>query len=286
MSGAQQSLPPVTFTVDLEDPTERYAPDGRYVAMTRRILDLCDETGRKATFFTIGKVAQSAPQLIRAIAERGHEIAYHSHAHRSLTAETPARFFAETRADKEILEDLTGRAVVGFRAPRFSLTPQSAWALDTLRDLGFFYSSSIMPTGASLFGFPDAPRSVFTWPNGLVEFPLPVADVGKYRIPYLGGIYLYTMPFFAARGFAARAKADEVLWTYTHPYDFDREEKFKALPSTPLWISVVLWLARKRASKQIKRLLTALPAAPPLRERLPAPASVQAMALGKPATGV
>lgn len=269
MPTASRPLPPVTFTVDLEDPTERYAPEGRYVTMARRILDLCDETNRKATFFTIGKVAQAAPGLVRDISERGHEIAYHSHAHVSLTAETPARFASETRADKELLEDLAGRAVVGFRAPRYSLTPKSAWALDILRDLGFFYSSSIMPTGMSLFGFPDAPRHAFAWPNGLVEFPLPVTDVGKYRVPYLGGIYLYTMPFFAARGFAARADAKEILWTYTHPYDFDREEKFAAMPGTPLWVSLILWLARKRAGGQIKRILTGLPAAPPLRERLP-----------------
>jgi len=248
-------MTPVTFTIDLEDPSGLYALDGRYVAMTQRILDLCDETGRKATFFTVGRVAEAAPDLVRAIAARGHEIAYHSHNHVSLTKEDPARFRRESTADKDRIEQLTGQKVIGFRAPRFSLTPQSIWALDILGEIGFRYSSSIMPTDISLFGFPEAQRMPFTWPNGMIEFPLPVAIFGKYRLPYLGGIYLYTMPLFAVRRFIARAGPNEVLWTYTHPYDFDSEEKFAPMPGVPLWISLVLWLARRKAAKKIHAIL-------------------------------
>ena len=258
----------ITFTIDLEDPSGRYAPEGRYVAMTRRILDLCDALGRKATFFTIGRIAQSAPSLVRDIASRGHEVAYHSHNHVSLTAENPARFAAESTADKDRLEQLAGQKIVGFRAPRFSLTPQSLWALDILAGLGFRYSSSIMPTDVSLFGFPEASRVPFAWPNGMIEFPLPVAMLGKYRVPYLGGIYLYTMPFFLVRSFLAKAQKEEVLWTYTHPYDFDVEEKFARMPYTPLWINLTLRLARRNAAKKIRRTLE-LGAGPPLRDRLP-----------------
>ena len=258
----------ITFTIDLEDPSDRYAPEGRYVAMTRRILDLCDETGRKATFFTVGRVAEAAPGLISEIARRGHEVAYHSHAHVSLTKEEPERFRRESLADKDRLEQLAGQKVVGFRAPRFSLTPQSLWALDILAELGFRYSSSIMPTDISLYGFPEAPQTPFLWPNGMVEFPLPVATIGMYRMPYLGGIYLYTMPGFMLRLFLKKAKADEVLWTYTHPYDFDRTERFKRMPNTPLWISTVLWLARRQAESKIKRVLK-YGVAGPLRDRMP-----------------
>jgi polysaccharide deacetylase family protein (PEP-CTERM system associated) len=257
----------ITFTIDLEDPSDRYAPDGRYIAMTRRILDLCDETGRKATFFTVGRIAESAPQLIRDIAARGHEIAYHSHGHVSLTKEDPARFRAQTLADKEKLEQLSGQQVIGFRAPRFSLTPQSAWALDVLKECGFQYSSSIMPTDVSLFGFPDAPLHAFQWPNGLVEFPLPVAVMGKYRVPYLGGIYLYTMPFFLLRQFLKKSGPREVLWTYTHPYDFDAHEKFASMPNTPLWVAFVLWMARRQAEPKIRKIL-ALGDAQPLGARM------------------
>jgi polysaccharide deacetylase family protein (PEP-CTERM system associated) len=259
----------ITFTIDLEDPTERYAADGRYVALTRRILALCDQMNRKATFFTVGQLAQAAPQLLQDIASRGHEIAYHSHAHRPLTDEEPERFRRESAEDKDRMEQLTGQKIVGFRAPRFSLTPQSVWALDILRDLGFAYSSSVIPTDLWLFGFPEVPQTPFKWPNGMIEFPLPTARLGKYRIPYLGGIYLYTMPGFALAGFLARAHADEILWTYTHPYDFDSGEKFAPMPHTPLWIAYVLWLARRRAASQIRKILEKAPSAPPLRDRIP-----------------
>ena len=257
----------ITFTIDLEDPSERYAPDGRYVAMTQRILDLCENTGRKATFFTIGRIAQSAPQLVRDITARGHEIAYHSHNHVSLTQEDPVRFRHESGEDKDRLEQLTGQPLIGFRAPRFSLTPQSLWALDILGELGFRYSSSIMPTDISLFGFPGAPRTPFMWSNGMIEFPLPVTTLGKYKMPYLGGIYLYAMPFFDLRSFLTKTDTDEVLWTYTHPYDFDSNEQFARMPHTPLWINFILWLARRKAANKIQRVLE-LGSAPPLRDRM------------------
>src|SRR5580698_7891709 len=168
---------PITLTIDLEDPTERHEPDGRYVAMTRRILDMCDELKCRATFFVIGRVAEAMPSLVQDIASKGHEIAYHSHAHVALTEEDPARFHSETRADKDRLQQLTGKSVDGFRAPNFSLTPKSRWAVDVLGELGFRYSSSIMPTGISLYGFTNAPVTPFRWPNGLIEFPLPVAGL-------------------------------------------------------------------------------------------------------------
>ena len=212
---------PVSFTIDLEDPSGVYASEGRYVALARRMLDVCDEAGCRATFFTVGRVAEAAPSLVRDIAARGHEIAYHAHSHVPLTAENPDRFRRESRLDKERLEQLAGKPVIGFRAPRFSLTPATVWALDSLAELGFRYSSSIMPTGASLYGFKTAPRAAFRWPNGLVEFPLPVATVGPWRIPYLGGIYLYALPSWVSRRWRAKAAPDEILWTYAHPYDFD-----------------------------------------------------------------
>jgi peptidoglycan-N-acetylglucosamine deacetylase len=257
----------ITLTIDLEDPTGLYAPDGRYVAMTYRLLKLCDELRCRATFFVVGRVAEAAPRLAHEIAAKGHEIAFHSHAHISLTEENPARFKSESRADKDRLEQLAGKSVLGFRAPRFSLTPASMWTLDILAELGFRYSSSVMPTRVSLFGFPGAPLTPFEWPNGMIEFPLPVASRGPLPVPYLGGIYLYVMPFWLARYWAKNADEDDVLWTYAHPYDFDIEEKFAPMPDTPRWVSYVLWKARRRAEMKIRRVL-ALGTAPPLGARI------------------
>lgn len=258
----------LSLTIDLEDPTGQYAPNGHYVTMTHRLLDLCDETGRRATFFTIGRVATSAPSLIKAIAARGHEIAYHSHDHVSLTEETPARFERESRMDKTIIEQLTGRPVSGFRAPRFSLTPQTKWTIDILGNLGFLYSSSIMPTSLSLFGFPKASQKPFRWPpNGMVEFPLPVASLGPLRVPYLGGVYLYALPAFLVNHWARCADAGEALWTYVHPYDLDTETPFACFPDTPYWICRILWLVRRQAGKKLRHVLE-LGDAGPLGERV------------------
>jgi polysaccharide deacetylase family protein (PEP-CTERM system associated) len=260
----------ITLTIDLEDPTGAYAPDGRWIAMAYLLLDFCDEIQCRATFFTVGRVAQASPNLIANIAARGHEIAHHTHNHVFLTQENPTRFRRETQNDTIILEQLTGKAVLGFRAPGFSLTPKTLWALDVLKDLGFRYSSSIMPTRLSRFGFPAAPRHSFTWPNGMVEFPLPVASVGPLRVPYLGGVYLYALPSFLPRLLAGRAGERERLWTYTHPFDFDVEASFERMPATPIWISWTMWHLRKHAAKKIRRILE-LGTAPPLAERLEKP---------------
>ncbi|MDD4615696.1 MAG: polysaccharide deacetylase family protein [Alphaproteobacteria bacterium] len=259
----------ISFTIDLEDPTGVYAENGRYVPMTYRILDLCDSVGgRKATFFSVGRVAKANAGLIRNIASRGHEIAFHSHNHVSLTEEERARFFLESKEDKDRLEQISGTPVVGFRAPRFSLTPATAWTLDVLAEIGFKYSSSIMPTAVSLFGFPEAKRTSFFWPCGMKEFPLPVAQVGRWRIPYLGGIYLYDLPMFVVRHFLSKASQDEVLWTYTHPYDFDRDQPFSPMPDTPLWVGAVLWEARRRASGKIAEILRISPGSKRLCDRV------------------
>lgn len=257
----------ITFTVDLEDPTERYEPDGRYVIMTRRILKMCEKMQRRATFFVVGRVAEAVPRLLYEISSEGHEVAYHSRNHVPLTEEKPARFRKECAEDKDKFEQITGYAVLGFRAPRFSLTPKTLWAVDALGEAGFRYSSSIMPTQLSLFGFPNAARTPSVWPNGLIELPLPVADLGPFRIPYLGGIYLYASPFSLTRYWAQKAGRQELLWTYTHPYDFDKENKFAPMPHTPRWVSLILGASRYVAEDKIRRILRSA-SAPPLCERI------------------
>jgi peptidoglycan/xylan/chitin deacetylase (PgdA/CDA1 family) len=212
-------------------------------------------------------VAQAAPDLIRRIAAQGHEVAYHSHAHTSLTDQNPQEFEQECRDDKDRIEQLTGRSLKGFRAPRFSLTPQTQWVTDTLAVQGFLYSSSIMPTALSRFGFASASTKPFRWPSGLIELPLPVAHFGRYAIPYLGGIYLYGLPSFLAHHFVKSADSDELLWTYAHPYDFDRDESYIPMPRTPLWVALVLWAARRQAEKKILNLLANTYPAPTLEER-------------------
>jgi polysaccharide deacetylase family protein (PEP-CTERM system associated) len=252
----------VTFTIDLEDPTEAYSLQGRYAQAMPRILDMCDEYNCRATVFTTGRAAKTVPKLIQEVAARGHEVAYHSHNHLPLPEENTARFREETKADKNRFEQLIGKPVLGYRAPRFSLTPDSAWALDILKENGFEYSSSIMPTSVSLFGFPNTPHTPFKWPNGLIEFPLPVKTIGKFAIPYLGGVYLYLLPTFLTDSWRANASPKEALWTYAHPYDLDNEAEFPAMPHTPGWVRLVLKFAHLMAEKKIRHVLAEGTAAP------------------------
>jgi len=257
-------MPALTLTIDLEDPSKAYRPDGRYALMVRHILDLCEETERKATFFTVGKLSRANPKLIQTIAGRGHEIAYHTAAHIPLTEDTPENFKAQTQADKAFIQDLTGRPLLGFRAPCYSLTPSTHWAVDSLKELGFLYSSSIMPSLISMQGFKKKPVHPFLWENGLIELPMPMAGIGQARLPFNGGIYLYLMPFLLTRLCLASLSKHEALWTYAHPYDFDRTEPYAPMPDTPAWISRLLYLSRFMTEHKIRKLLSITEVGEPL----------------------
>lgn len=253
---------PLTFSLDLEDHRiDREAPR-RYPEMMRRVLDFLDEIDVQGTVFVVGEVAEAAPDLIKDVAGRGHEIAFHAYRHRPLTQVTEAQFETDTAAGKALLEDLTGRAVVGFRAPFFSLTKQTAWAVETLQKLGFTYSSSVLPARHPFYGFPNAPTDPFKWPCGLIELPLPLARLGPWRIPYLGGIYLRYLPTPIITRLRARAPGTQALWTYCHPYDFDADEPFSRIKGTPYWASVLLWLNRRQSFQKMAVLLADDPAPP------------------------
>lgn len=244
----------LTFTFDLED----HRPDAglpmRYPDITRRVFESAARLGVTGTVFVVGEVAEKSPDLVRDIASLGHEIAFHSFAHVPLEKQTCGQFHKETETGKRLLEDLTGKAVIGFRAPVFSLTPGSLWALDSLRELGFDYSSSVLPAKSPLFGFPAAPKEAFRWPNGLLELPAPVARFGPLVLPYLGGVYLRYLPFGLVKRAVARASSRTPLWTYFHPYDFDVGEPFCRIKGAGFLASAILWCNRARTWKKLEAL--------------------------------
>lgn len=246
---------PITVTLDIEDHLARYAPDGRYVDNTRRILAFLAERKVRGTFFTVGRVAEAVPKLVREIAAARHEIACHSYRHRTLDRETSQSFREETRRAKDLLEQAAGVPVVGYRAPLFSLTRKTAWALDELSALGFRYSSSVLPAVGAQFGFPGLARLPFRWPNGLVEFPVPLAEFGPVRLPFLGGVYLRYLPGWLTRRLAKQADPKAVLWTYMHPYDFDAGEPWGRMPDTPLWVNLMCWFHRSGTWDKLGKLL-------------------------------
>ncbi len=260
----------VTFTLDVEDyPGRDGAP--RAPRLTRRILDFLDRTHARGTFFLVGELAQAHPDLVREIAARGHELALHGWEHRPLTLIDPASLREQAKRGKDLLEDLTGTAVAGFRAPTFSLVASTVWATDVLAELGFRYSSSVLPARSPLYGFPGRPRTPNRWPSGLIELPCPVtvfARSPRLTNPYLGGIYFRVLPWPAIAYGLRRASENEVLWLYAHPYDFDPDEEFQKRPDLSRAKSRLQWLNRTRMFARIERLFTTAGSAPPLVERL------------------
>ncbi len=273
-SGPLVNAPPaVSFTVDLEDhrqPGEEV--DTRYPVLTKNILEVCAASGITGTFFVLGRLAEDEPGLIRDIAAQGHEVALHSWDHTPLPQTTPDAFRQDTLRGKKLLEDLTGTAVVGYRAPVFSLVAGTAWAPEILAELGFAYSSSVLPAWNPLFGWPEAPAGPFQWPSGLVELPCPVlgATIGgrSLALPFLGGVYTRVLPLavtsrlLARRSRGADGGSAEALWMYVHPYDFDDDEPYWQVPDLGPVGSRLLWLNRSRMVHRITELVAPNPGDP------------------------
>lgn len=246
--------PSITFTLDLEDHRPDDSTPPRYPAVVEKILQFLDEKQIKGTFFTVGSLAEKNPELIKNICQSGHEIGHHSYDHTVLTKQTPEEFKSKTRKAKDILENITGERISGFRAPVFSMTRDSLWAVDILKELDFDYSSSVLPANNPLHGLPTAPRHPFKWSNGLLEIPAPVGTLGFVTMPYLGGFYLRYLPFGIVRRQIKKAGDTSNLWTYCHPYDFDTEEKNWRIKGVSVPISLLLWFNRKNSFRKLEKL--------------------------------
>jgi len=259
----------LSITFDLEDNRRDASQPPRFVAMTQRFLDFLDERDARATVFVVGELARTHAELIREVAARGHEIGLHGLRHVTLGDVGRGHLREELREGKALLEDAAQVPVPGFRAPIFSLTPQTAWALDEIAGCGFTYSSSVLPAVNPLHGWPGAPRTPFRWENGLVELPCPVAGAGRAMIPFLGGIYLRYVPLSVSTRLLSRLGPDALAWSYVHPYDLDPDEPFFVLPHAGWLTSRILHTRRGATLPRLERILAAVGgAAPPLAERL------------------
>lgn len=257
---------PVTFTLDLEDHRPDDRAPFRVPAILDDVLSLLDEGGVVGTFFVVGSLADDHPDLVRRIAAAGHEVGLHAWHHQPLTEIGPGAFRIQTARGRSLLEELTGRAVHGYRAPTFSLVESSVWVTEVLTDLGFTYSSSVLPARNPLFGWPGAPSGPFRWPSGLVELPAPVAGLRGFALPYLGGVYFRVLPAWIVRVLHGLVVPD-AAWLYCHPYDFDTGEKFWVVPDAGRLGSRLLWLNRSRMRGKVERLLRD-GAGPPLGQRV------------------
>jgi polysaccharide deacetylase family protein (PEP-CTERM system associated) len=185
------------------------------------LLEVLAEVNTKATFFFLGRIASDIPHIVRRTAEAGHEIACHSYAHLRIFRIAPQEFREKLSAAKRDLEDVSGKRVYGFRAPDFSITSASLWALDVLKELGFIYDSSIYPFALhDVYGIKDANPLLHKLPNGLVEFPLSTTTVLGTRMPFGGGGYFRLYPLWLTRTFLAKLnKQGHPGMFYIHPYE-------------------------------------------------------------------
>jgi polysaccharide deacetylase family protein (PEP-CTERM system associated) len=197
---------------------------------TSRTLELLARHGCRATFFVLGWVAEREPALVRDVADAGHELACHSHLHRPLYSLTPTEFREDLRRSRGSIENAGGTKVVGFRAPTFSVTEQSMWALEVLAEEGFAYDSSIFPIHHDRYGIPGASRWIHReqLPSGrsIWEIPPSTVRIGNLNLPFGGGGYLRLLPMAFTR-WAIRAthrREKQPIIVYFHPWELDPEQ--------------------------------------------------------------
>lgn len=196
----------------------------RVEAATMRIIDLFDRHDTRATFFVLGWVAKRAPRLVREIVARGHELASHSFHHDKVHDLTPEAFLEDVRSTRLLLEDLSGTAVQGFRAPSFSIDERCWWAYDRLREAGYTYSSSLHPISHDHYGMPSAPLRPFKPGNSdILEIPVATVELLGRRVSCAGGGHFRLLPYRWSTWCLGKlaAERDRIAAFYFHPWEID-----------------------------------------------------------------
>lgn len=189
------------------------------------ILGMLDDHNTKATFFTLGWVAERYPEVVKRIVASGHELASHGYGHERASDQTPEAFFSDVQVAKLILEDLAGYEVKGYRAPSFSIGENNLWAFECLERAGYKYSSSIYPIRHDHYGMPDAPRSAHKIGN-LLEVPATTLRFFNRNWPASGGGYFRLMPYGLSRWMIRRVNSVDKLPAvfYFHPWEIDPQQ--------------------------------------------------------------
>ncbi len=208
--------------------------EDRIAIVGRKLLQILDEVGTKATFFVLGFVAEKHPEVIKAIEKAGHEIGTHGFSHTLIYKQSPQVFRQEMERAVGFLEDLTGKKVIGHRAPFFSITKDSLWALDILGELGILFDSSIFPVLNYRYGIADAPRFPYDIKRAhftLKEFPISTLQLPKVTLPISGGAYFRIYPYQVTKQ-ALRVvnRSGKPFTFYLHPWELDADHPHIDLP--------------------------------------------------------
>ena len=264
--------PPVinAMSVDVEDYYQVYAFSerikradwdawpSRVEANTERVLDVFDSAGVKATFFTLGWVAERHKALLRRVVAEGHELASHGYEHVRADSQTPGEFRADVRRSKAILEDTGGVRVRGYRAATFSIGQHNLWAFEVLAEEGYVYSSSLYPIRHDYYGMPEAPRTPFRPQQtvDLVEFPIGTVRLGGRNFPCGGGGYFRLLPYHLSRTAIRRVNVQEERPSvfYFHPWEIDPGQP--RLSNLPVKTALRHYSNLGRMEAKLRRLLS------------------------------
>ena len=238
MSNTDTAVRLNAMTVDVEDyfhvsafesvitPSDWDSMSLRVEDNTNRLIDLFNAHDVKSTFFTLGWVAKRCPNLIKRIVNEGHELASHGLNHRRATEMSHDDFVQDVTESKNILEDISGVKLKGYRAPSFSINDSNTWVYSVLADLGFVYSSSTYPVEHDLYGVPEWPRFKYQRPEGILEIPIPTLKKGTKQTGIGGGGYFRLYPYWLSKRRIQKylATEEQPYSFYFHPWEIDPEQ--------------------------------------------------------------
>jgi polysaccharide deacetylase family protein (PEP-CTERM system associated) len=233
-------------------------PDESVLKNTLRCLELFARHGSKATFFILTTVAEVYPDLIREMLRQGHEVGIHAYRHRLVYNLTPAEFEEDLERSMDILKGVGVNQIYGFRAPYWSITKKSLWALDILKRRGLKYDASIFPIYRELYGIPDAPTVPHEIRPGFWEYPPATVRCFGINLPVAGGGYLRMLPFGLLKQMIRFNRAQGPMVFYLHPYELDPEDASMPIKLNSLKSRLYYWqqmVGRRSNPAKIERLL-------------------------------
>lgn len=230
----------------------------RVVENTRRITDILDERQVKATFFILGWVAEKFPEMVKRLTNEGHEIATHGYAHEMVYKQTPEVFEADLAKSLEILENLSGKKVIGYRAPTYSIIQESFWAFDILLRHNLCYDSSIFPIIHDRYGIPDGERFPHKikcdGERSIMEFPLSTVRFWKWNFPIAGGGYLRLLPYeLIKQGVSWLNRQQHPAIIYLHPWELDPDQP--RIQNIPARTKFRHYLNLRHTASKLRRLI-------------------------------
>ncbi|BDT68815.1 hypothetical protein os1_30020 [Comamonadaceae bacterium OS-1] len=226
------------FTIDVEDyfQVSAFSPyiersdwdlhECRIEKNIEKIIGILDNSGTKATFFTLGWIAERFPQMVRRITQEGHELASRGYGHERASDLSEKDFLLDIQSSKKILEDISGVGIKGYRAPSFSVTENNLWVFDCLLSSGYKYSSSIYPIKHDHYGMPDSPRFSYSVREGLIEIPITTFRLFGRNFPSSGGGYFRLLPYSLSKlmiGRVLSADKQSAIF-YFHPWEIDVDQ--------------------------------------------------------------